>query len=253
MESNYEITNHDIRDFNQMNLDTFVLGLENSFESVVHPLIEKLKQDREELQSKDKDYEKQLKDSKLDEIEIERKLLTNGNQVGIYYLDQELKALLEMKIVYLYKFFEINIKRLIQDAFSIKSLKTLYRWEVIVSYLLGEGIETNQIIGYDEIVQLKDVNNSLKHSSYLDDNLKKRIPEFSNVQFIKYVELESFYNRIQELPIQFLNSLSSKIYALKYKFSDDKLNSIVSDLAIRMEKDDAEKLIQKLKKEYSLK
>jgi len=262
MGSFYEESGIEIREINQHCLESFIYGKENMFESSADIAIEKII--KEEILAQKK-YDELIKNNGGNEPEVDIfegykneddiDLDIQLHQIGAeqYFMQEELWALIEMKIIYLYKFFEINIKKLLRRSFSLSNTKDFYRWDSIINFLNTQNINSKEISVYNEIVQLKDVNNSLKHSDSLEEKLINKIPEFKNKTKISYVELNQFYDRVKIYPEEFINQLVSKIYDELYKFDEDKIEGIAEDINSRMEEKDALVLIEKIKASYRIK
>ena len=258
----YEMSWIDTREINQHSLEAFIYGKENMFESSADIVIEKIIKKDFLAQ---KEYDKLIKDNggnkpKNDFFEgfqnqpdVDLYFQLQDITVEQYYMYEELWALIEMKIIYLYKFFEINIKKLLKGSFSLSTTKDFYRWESIISFLNTQNINAKEISVYNEIVQLKDVNNSLKHSDSIEEKLTNKIPEFKDRERISYVELNQFYNRIKVYPEEFIKQLVSKIYDELYQFDENKIVGIANDINLRMEEKDALVLIEKIKELYRIK
>ena len=103
---------------------------------------------------------------------------------------------------------------------------------------------------YREVNQLRTVNNSLKHSNDQIDNSLKGIEEFKEIEYANYETLQKFYNRVKESSNSFLSSLSSAIYENLYEFNDEKIEKISKSIVLRMDKSNADKLIEQIKKKY---
>jgi len=255
----YEVSGLEMREMNQISLETFSLSKENMFESSADIVIEKII--KEELLAQ-KEYDKLVepnRDNKAkhdifegykNDNDIELVVQLHKITTEQYFRREELWALIEMKIIYLYKFFEINVKKLLSNSFSLSTTKDFYRWDSIINFLNTKNIHAKGISVYNEIVQLKDVNNSLKHSDSIEEKLINKIPEFNNNN--SYVELNQFYNRIKVYPEEFINQLISKIYDELYEFDEDKIEGIADDINLRMEEKDALILIEKIKESYRI-
>jgi len=165
------------------------------------------------------------------------------------FLEDKLLALVEMKIVYLYKNLEINIKRLLSASYKVKT-KDFYQWERLKQFIKDKNIKLNEIDEYQKIDQLRKVNNFIKHSSSKISEDLKSISEFSDLKRLRHYELDEFYERVKFAPFKFLLSLSDKIYQDLYEFNDTRLDNISELLALRMDEETAAKFIEKLKNKY---
>jgi hypothetical protein len=126
-----------------------------------------------------------------------------------YIREQKLRALTEMKIIYLYKNLEITLKQFLETAYSIDS-DQMFNWVDIKSSFKKESIYLSKFEEYDEIIELKKVNNNLKHSDKVHQDLNSII-EFKNKSIFKFQDLEKFYSRTVLSIFSFINTLSSEL------------------------------------------
>ena len=260
MEEEYEIGFNEMRELNQMSLDTFTFDKENMFESSADLVIKKLIQDKIKAEKEHYEWLRIKKDEpkRFEELEeqaeradINLEIQIHEYHIENYYREEELWALLEMKIIYLYKFFEINIKKLLKSSFPNTSTKEFFKWESLIEFLKNKNINPKDIVGYNEIFQLKELNNSFKHSDKLEKQIINLIPEFKNTKQVSYTELDDFYKRLQKFPDAFLKDLSSKIYKELYVFDEAKIEKIANKIALRMDNENALILIEKIKTAYN--
>ena len=107
------------------------------------------------------------------------------------YNDQ-LNSICEMKLINLYKSFEIEIKRILELAYPTIDKKIFYRWDVFVSFLKTKKINVKQIESYEEVNQLRIVNNQLKHDGRISNELKS-ITEFSKSEGFTHESILTFH------------------------------------------------------------
>lgn len=241
---------HKNRDYNKINLQTWTMDLKNVFDSPVDKLIEDIKKKCIAVQNEHDEW------TRLEENENERykaieeqaehyeiNLLQQRYDyiLDLIYYQEQMQAILEMKVIYSFKSLEINLKKLLATAFKLNNVKEFYRWEYVIRFLANNNIDVKKVMYFKEIDELRLVNNFLKHSHSFDQSLKI-IQEFSSVNEIRLLELEQFYNRISFAPQRFLEGLSISIYQELYEFNDQKLMSIATELALRLETKDALKL-----------
>ncbi len=250
---------NEIREFNQMNLDSFTFNKQNMFESSADLVIKKLIEEKENNEKERDEWIriKKYKPQRYEELEniadiadIDLEMQINEYDIENFFREEEIWALLEMKIIYLYKFFEINIKKLLKGSYPETSIKEFFRWESLTQFLKNKNINPKEINGYKEVFQLKELNNSFKHSDDLDKQIINLIPELKKKDSISYIELNEAYERLSNFPIKFLKDLSSKIYDELYEFNESKIEKIANEIAIRMEEKNALILIDKIKKVY---
>ncbi|WP_428743620.1 hypothetical protein [Tenacibaculum sp.] len=265
-EYNYHITS-DLREINKDSFDHFLATLEledNKFDASIDSLIsskeEGIKILNEKLRkSLQQNHHHENFDTETLNFELES--FKSENQTVIWYIEEELKALAEMKIVYAFKSIEINIKKLISDSFKIKNKRDFFNWKTVETFLNSKNINLQKLKGYEEIYQLKQLNNSIKHSKKVEEKTLnlifnkeeyERVPTspFFSEKIITYKHLLNFYNRIEPFIKIFLSDLCNMIYEELYVFSKDKIENLAEDLVLRMEKEDALELIDKIKKHY---
>ncbi|AZJ34318.1 hypothetical protein [Tenacibaculum singaporense] len=263
----YYPTISELREINKASFDHFLATLEfenNKFDTSIDSLISSKEKDIKTLNEKLKKYPQQEFNhqnfnAKTFNFENESSRLEVESE--IWSIQEELKALAEMKIVYAFKFIELNIKKLISDAFRIKNKRDFFNWKTVETFLNSKNINLKKVKGYEEIYQLKQLNNSIKHSKKVEEKTLKlifnkeeydRVPTcpFFSEKIITYKHLLIFYTRIEPFIKKFLSDLCNMIYKELYIFSKDKIENLAEDLVLRMEKEDALELIDKIKKHY---
>lgn len=247
------------RELNQISLDTFLFDKENILDFPIDKLIKQLKLDVEK-------NHKEL--SKLADLYINNRELydkkqetfeNNGTSIREYeyhciqemqYLEDEEFVLLEVKIIYAYKHLEINLKKLLSSAYNDKNAMKLYNWREFTQYLLSKNIDIKTVCGYIQVNQLREVNNSLKHSSEISNETVKGIVEFKNKNSFETKDLEDFYTRIKNSPKIFIQDLVIKISENLYKFDSVRLKEISNMFALRMNQKAAEEFCANLLNHY---
>ncbi|HMI06288.1 MAG TPA: hypothetical protein VK528_01980 [Flavobacterium sp.] len=226
------------RETSKVGLETFFLDIQNNFydrisDEAIKAFLEKIND---------------AKNRKIEEQNEEYFAYTKTME--IFFLEQELRAIAEMKILYAYKNFEIKLKFLLGAAYGIIVSK-IFKWETIVEFLKEKKINIVDVKANQEISELRNVNNVLKHTDSLhEDNRTNNIKEFKKLKEIRYEDLLTFYKRIEKAPINFISSLSSHIYKDLYVFDEQRLDSEAEKLALRMTEDEATIFIQKFKEKY---
>lgn len=222
------------RDLNRLGLNTFFMNIENNhYDIVANKLI--------------KDLEKQITELKA-QIESDIKEPGYMKYMQIYFLDKELFAISEMKILYAYKHFETHLKFLIKASYQEIKESEFYKWEIVEDFLKSKRIDPKEISDYAEMRDLRNLSNAIKHSRNILDNKTKNIIEFQNKTEIKYTDLILFYHRITNSSFNFLKALSDKIDKDIYEFDDDRLEQISEKLVTRMDNETINKLIEILEK-----
>jgi hypothetical protein len=226
------------RETYKIGLDMFTFNLkQNTFDESVSEVVRKL---QAELNEEIENYI---------EIQYDPKNTGQTYALDIDYLEDKLLALIEMNIVYVYKDFEINLKKLISASYNVNA-KEFYKWENVANFLKSKNIKITDLIGFEEINQLRIVNNSVKHSTSIIDEKVKKISEFVELKYMRHNELIQFYKRTKDFPFKFLCSLSTEIYKDLYEFNDNRLSKIAELYALRMDKETAQKFIELLNTKY---
>ncbi len=221
------------RELNRIGLQTFFLNLENNhYDSINDKIIQKLEKDLNEL------------NQKLNNLSGLEKADCGMN---IFFLEKELFAISEMKIIYAYKHFETHLKFLLRASYQDVKESKLFKWEFIKEYLNTKKITISEIDNFQEINELRELNKSIKHSRNIINAKTQNIKELKNNTKLSYLNLISFYKRIENSPYHFISSLSDKIDKDLYEFDDNRLNEITEKLAVRMNKETIDKLVLKLK------
>ncbi|OYX84359.1 MAG: hypothetical protein B7Y83_08475 [Flavobacteriales bacterium 32-34-25] len=211
----------------------------------------------------EKSHKISIKISKLDEkqsnyienIDLEYQELQNQKyqlyeeqhdyELERYWINQQLKSLSEMQIINAFKNVEINIKTLVNIAYPTVDTKEFYKWESFLQFFKNRDIKVFQIKGYKEIVDLKNLNNAIKHNGVLNEEIKK-IEEFKTFEEFDFVNLINFYERIKDVIQSFLLSLADEIRKDLFEFSDDRITQISQDFKQRMGKAEIKSLVKKL-------
>ena len=120
----------------------------------------------------------------------------------------------------------------------------------MINFLKSRNIRPENLKGFLEITQLKDVNNALKHSGDFQLDLKNRIPEFKKKEIVSFYDLNTFYSRIKTFPKIYLADLASAIQTELYEFDQEKIDRIANNIARRMERKDVGLLINAIKTKY---
>ncbi|SFG03339.1 hypothetical protein SAMN04488033_1224 [Salegentibacter agarivorans] len=226
------------REMDKIGLELFVHNLkENSFNDAVNELITNLKTELNKEITEFLEFQEQEENAH------------QNYHLDTYFLEDKLLALSEMNIVYAYKDFEINLKKLISAAYGIE-IKEFYKWDSVTDFLRSKKIRYSELNAYQEINDLRKVNNSIKHSTKHIDNKIKSISEFSDLKYMRHYELSAFFKRIKDCPNKFLEALSSEIYRNLYEFNDDRLNKIAELYSLRMDKETATRFMKYLKQKY---
>ncbi|WP_318343143.1 hypothetical protein [Flagellimonas baculiformis] len=132
-------------------------------------------------------------------------------QMKLYFAEKELQALAEMRILYLYKHFEIYLKLLLIQVFRDADERNLYKWEETKKFLKRKGVRIGDIDNHNEIDELKKVSDAIKHSYSIIGEKTKTIKEFKGKNLLSSQDLINFYNRVKHSVLGFIISLIGKI------------------------------------------
>lgn len=226
------------RESAKLGLQTFFMDVENNFhdrisDEAIHIFEKKII----DANTKDRSDEYERGDYSAPTMEI-------------YFMEQELKAISEMKILYAYKHFENKLKFLLCAAYGASKSK-MFKWEFVIEFLKEKNIDIKNINCYSEINELRNLNNCIKHSDDIkNDSRIMSIREFQKKTFIQYEDLLIFYKRIENAPSAFIYSLSDYIYKDLYVFDENRINQEAEKIALRMTETEASILIEKIKEKY---
>lgn len=253
MEKYFEFSISDHREMNKIALDTFCFGKENILDNPVDRLITSLDSRIKKFAGGLKEVENQMDLKKpstdTDHQELEMKRISFIQD--IYYLENELHALYEIKIIYAFKHLETNIKKLLSAAYNDKGVNKQFTWEKLITYLRSKNIDQNHLENYLPVNELRLVNNVIKHSGNLNDQSLNGIPEFKEVEDKSpYRVLQEFYDRVKSAPLKFLEDLSGKVYADLYEYSQGRIDEMARSIALRMNREDAMKFTNEIAKHY---
>jgi len=195
---------HVEREQNKIGLETYFLDKTNMFDIAIDNLIRELKTDisnsQEQFdgwnklaQTEPERYAEMAEQAESYEMNIRHQQYDTFKD--IVFNEEQLLSLVEMKIIYAYKYLEINIKNLLAASFSLGSTKDFFKWDNLIKFLKTNNIDAKTLNSFVEITQLKNVNNAIKHSDDYETSLID-IQEFKNSNEINYSKLDKFYERI---------------------------------------------------------
>lgn len=223
----------DKREQRKIGLQTFFMNIDNNhYDFVSNKLIKDLEKKVVELNS---------------QIDSDEKGAGYMKHMEVYFLDKELYAVSEMKILYGYKHFETHLKWLLKVSYSSEiNERQLFRWENIEDFLTSKKIYPKELSNYAELRDLRNLNNAIKHSLNILDNKTMNIREFQNKKDLNYTDLLSFYSRVENSSLNFIQSLSDRIEKDLYEFDNERIENISDKIVSRMDAKTVSKLIQKL-------
>lgn len=222
-----------------------------AYEEATNVAIESYRKKLKELIGVYDDLENQIAKSyaELGHYETEEQMYLIDKQ--LFYEDEVsqnrtyINSLHEMKIIYLSKSIELSINHLINYAYPNVDSKLFFRWESVKGFLDNKGIAVAKLTCYEAYVELRKVNNCIKHSSKVNGAVAK-IPEFNDQRTLEFEQLDVFYNRIKAKAPLFIRTLKDEIKKDLYDFSDTRLNLLVKEFYERMDEKTYLKFIVKL-------
>lgn len=230
----------DIREVNKLGLETYLqtykfMNMEDSLKSTIKKLEIQLKKTRGK-------YSEELLNKP--ELSIQEK---HYFVEEISSFQDKLLSVYEMIIVNDYKEFEIVLKRLLKASLDIED-KNFRSFKDAKTLLKNKGIKMGSVAHYNEIDDLRKLNNYIKHS-ISSENLEvlRHIPEFKKAKKITYVALKLFHQRINNLRIEFIQKLKWEIHSYLYDFDENKIRNTALRIVKRMGGKDIDLLIQELK------
>lgn len=237
-------------------LDTFTMDFNNALDNPVDGIIKSIKA---KLKTNDREYKRLEKKDKIEESKFKklnkRRSYDNDLQLGMFsiieenrYLEEELNALFEIKIIYAYKHLEINLKQLLSLAYPDEKVGRFYKWENLVQFFTTKNIEINKLSEYDGVNQLRIVNNSIKHSGNISDKSLNNITEFTGKTYFHSEDLENFYLRVNKLPLKFLGALKNKIMEDLFHFPSNRIKAIAKSFRQKMTKEQIARFSKELLK-----
>ena len=180
-----------------------------------------------------------------DELQVFDEL--GSNYWTIHSSEDSLLSLSETRILFLFKTIEKAIKEMAGIAYPKINKRDFFRWALVISHLKSNGVEIKNLNGYQEVNQLRIVNNNIKHSQEINAETKK-IRYWEDEDEFTYKNLEIFYNNIKETVIAFMETLGKSIISATYELSDEKLEEMSKEIFDRLDSKRVKKLIVCLQK-----
>jgi hypothetical protein len=228
------------------------------FEEAVTPRIANITEGIKDIKVKIQEIKQKIDEHKENNIEFDENGRPSESYLEFFselgsldcemdFLSEQRLSIEEMKLVCLYKDFEILMKEIIELSFPDVGVKDVFKWDNVKNLLKGYGILVGDIKNLNLINDLRIVSNNIKHSNIIGDTVKKaKIVEFEYNDKFDCESLSDFYDRIRDEPIKFLDYLAKKIIEHLFVFDDDRLDEIVSRFESRMEKETVKKLAEAL-------
>lgn len=220
------------REINKYQLHTFYTNYPNNhFDSIVRKVTEQIVKEKKELSLNRED-------------DIKKRFLI---EMQIYLLESELLAITQMRIIYAYKQFEIQLKKLISVSYGIEE-KNFYKWQSVVDFLYSKNIDIKRFENYQNIQEILELNNSIKHSPELINKRTQNILEFRKQKSANANIINEFYERTMNSPKDFITELAKEIDKDLYEFDDYRLDLMAEDINKRMDNETKNKFLKSLNK-----
>jgi len=139
------------------------------------------------------------------DIDLESLKLRNSS----HYLNEKYRVLAEMKILYLYKCFEIKILRLLEIGFPDLSTINNFKFDFVEKQFKIKGVDMKILTGYAEFNELRLLNNYLKHSGDLKKIRKTK--EFETLDRLDGLVINLFLSRIKKKVDHFYWKLAESV------------------------------------------
>lgn len=121
----------------------------------------------------------------------------NGARFFEKAMNEELLALHEVQLIYSFKQVEISLKQFLLVRDESIELKQVQSWDSLKRALNQNGVAIGSLKSYPAINQLREVNNALKHSHEITENVKKlNIEHFRDEQYFSPHSLSAFYHGV---------------------------------------------------------
>ena len=186
--------------------------------------------------------------NKIPDLDFISKLDTSQRILNeLNWVSDHLKILTEMRIIHLFKSVELNLKSIIKIAYPKTESKYFYNWENLNSFFKSLEINYSKCEGYNEVNDLRKVNNSIKHNSTFSYEIKNILEFKNNSEIINYKNYNKFYNRVITFANIYVKKISEAIILERFDFNDEKLNKLTEEFKMRMDKTQLDNFINKLK------
>lgn len=213
----------------------------------IKPLRERIQEIKREINEYEENNMENDENGRPSESYLELYSELGGLGSEIDFLSEQKLSIEEMKVVCLYKDFEILMKEIITLSFPDVGVEELFKWDNVKTFFKSYGILIGDIRNHNLINELRVVNNNIKHSNIIDEKVNKaNIVEFQYKDKFDCESLSEFYDRVRNEPIKFLEYLAEKIIEYLFVFDDERIDKITSQYEGRMEKDTAVKFAEVL-------
>ena len=147
-------------------------------------------------------------DAELSESEKAFEIETLGDDRYISELTTDLAA--EMTIVAFFKTIEISTKNMLKFSglFTEAEVRSLFRFSELKRLLASKAIHIEQLSGFAEYDELRRVNNCVKHSGTVEEELAE-LSNWNEGDRLK--DLQKTYIRLRDGAISFVTSLRDEV------------------------------------------
>lgn len=221
---------------------------ENATKETYNNLIKKLEKDKNVIFKLGKKLSNDKKDDGtklLTKKQIQLRDEYTNLIVNFGSSSQNLNALAEMKVSFLFKSLEIVLKEIIAQSYPNINTGDFYKWENMKSFFKSIAIDITILEGYVECVETSKVNNCIKHNGLINNDVNKII-EFNGKTKLDYENLEMFYLRVKQKIIKFCENLIKLIIEDLYYFDENRISKIADEYITKMEFEEIALLILKL-------
>jgi hypothetical protein len=168
--------------------------------------------------------------------------------IDTYTLNEYLNSIAEMKIIFLFKTIEIRLKSAIKIAYPKVSEQhqNNWNWQTFKDHFNSIDKPLSKLNGYNDVDDLRKINNSIKHSGILNNDAKK-IKEFIDSKEFESSNINSFIFRIKPKLEIFLKEVAESILSDLYDFDDTRLENLSIEFSNKMDSELLNKFIEKLR------
>ena len=115
----------------------------------------------------------------------------------------------------------------------------------MTSFFKSRDIKISEINGYQEAIQLRKVNNCIKHTNETNDDIKK-IKEFESVDIFTPESIDEFHLRIKDKVSDFFKELTNEVIKDLFEFDSARIENLTEEYSNRMDDSKLKLFIEKL-------
>ncbi|WP_139137196.1 hypothetical protein [Vibrio splendidus] len=184
----------------------------------------------------------------VDSPEVESILADISNyEYDIEMNKEQLYCFSEMKIIHLFKAYEVTMKRIVKTAYPTANERDFFNWEKLITFSRVRGVALKKLEGFDEVNQLRVVNNNIKHSAGVSSEVIRHVPFFSESRYFTLESLNEFYLTVRDCIFPFLQAMAFEFDKAVFEQSDEKLDKIVAEYSKVMSSSELKMLSEKLR------